>query len=466
MLRKQASSRVTKPVQRSQIIAKMKTNLLLAVVSSLAPSCQCGCASTRLRKRVKIALAVFLLALIGLAAWEGLRRQGLTLPVGNGTPAISLGERHGLILASDGSLWSWGSDFLGWPVLGLGNRASHSTRLRRIGHDTNWVRISAGEDHNLAIKSDGTLWTWGESVQDRFTRPTMIGVPVPAAPGNDWKQAAAGGIHSAALKRDGTLWAWGNNWAGSVGIASTNGSSVPVQVGSATNWIKVWAKGLETAALQSDGSLWYWGENPTWALAQQGIQVFIPTRVSPDTNWVDVGFGVETILAIKSDGTLWAWGQQAHVYTGDSDPATESIPTRVGTDSDWQTFSDCTGWWCQGLTKKDGSLWFMDASDGKSNGPRSPYKPVQFRRVEFQKDYAAYSAGAVHAAAPGVHGPIGVVLTRQGEVWTWGMVLGDPQTLKSRSEALLAGFAGLFSKASLPDVPPVFRERPWQLRND
>jgi alpha-tubulin suppressor-like RCC1 family protein len=179
-----------------------------------------------------------------------------------------------------------------------------------------------------------------------------------------------------------------------------------------------------------------------------------------------VGFGVSTILAIKSDGTLWAWGQQAHVFTGDSDPATESIPTRVGTDSDWRTISDCTDWWCQGLTKKDGSLWFMDASDGKPNGPQSPFKPVRFRRVEFQKDYAAYAAGAVHAAAPGVHGPIGVVLTRQGEVWTWGMVLGDPPTLKSRSEALLAGVASLFSKISPPAPPPVFREKPWQLRHD
>ena len=57
--------------------------------------------------------------------------------MGNGTPAISLGERHGLILASDGSLWSWGSDFLGWPVLGLGNVAPQ-TRLRRVGNETNW----------------------------------------------------------------------------------------------------------------------------------------------------------------------------------------------------------------------------------------------------------------------------------------------------------------------------------------
>lgn len=243
----------------------------------------------------------------------------LGLPVGKGSPAISLGERHGLILASDGSLWSWGSDFLGWPVLGLGNRPSQSTSLRRIGNETNWVSIAAGTAHNLAV---------------------------------------------------------------------------------------------------------------------------------------------------KSDGSLWAWGRQAHVYTGASDQAQDATPTRVGTDSDWRTISASAGWWCQGLTKKDGSLWLMDASDGQSNGPQSPYQPVRFRRVALQKDYVVYAGGAVHAASPGVHGPIGVVLTRDGEVWTWGMVLGDPPTLKSRSLALLASIANFFHlKTSSPDPPPVFREQPWRLRN-
>lgn len=411
-------------------------------------------------------LAIALVMMVSGSLNDPLRRGRLKLPVGKGIPAVGLSERHGLILASDGSLWSWGSDFLGWPVLGLGSSTHQTIRLRRIGNETNWISISAAEDHNLAIKQDGTLWTWGESVHDRFTRPTPIPTPIPAAPGNGWKQAAAGGIHSAALKKDGTLWAWGDNWAGSVGIASTNGSSVPVQIGSATNWIRVWAGLLETVAMQTDGSLWYWGENPDPRFAQGAGQVFTPMRISEDTNWVDVGFGVNTVFAIKSDGTLWAWGRQAHVHTGASEEAQDAIPTRVGTNSDWQTFASCAGWWCQGLTKKDGSLWFMDASDGKSNGPRAPYNPVKFRRIELQKDGVAYAAGAAHAAGNGLHGPIGVVLTRDGEVWTWGMILGDPPTLLSRLQRLMAGFgATLHLKIPTGDPEPTYRDQPWQLRN-
>jgi hypothetical protein len=108
----------------------------------------------------------------------------------------------------------------------------------------------------------------------------------------------------------------------------------------------------------------------------------------------------------------------------------------------------------------------MDASEGKPNGPRAPYKPVQFRRVEFSKDYVAYAAGATHAAAPGVHGPIGVVLTRDGEVWTWGMILGDPPTLMSRLQDLAAGFAAkLHFRIPAGEPDAVYRDKPWQLRN-
>lgn len=421
-------------------------------------------------KTVIIAAILLIFAIAIIITISG-PKERLKLPVGKGIPAINLGERHGLILASDGSLWSWGSDFLGWPVLGLRNFTNKTTILRRIGNETTWVGISAGTSHNLAIKSDGTLWAWGENFWYQLGDGTrsVRDTPVPSAPGNDWKQASACGVFSVALKKNGTLWSWGDNWAGQLGIGNTNRPNPrPVQVGSSTNWIKVWSGVLETVALQSDGSLWYWGENPNPAFAQGANQIVAPTRISPDTNWVDVGFGVNTVLAIKSDGTLWTWGRNAHVYTGVSDQSQDAIPIRVGTNSDWRSFSSSPGWWCQGLIKKDGSLWFMDASQGKPNGPQPPYLPVQFRRIEFPKDYAAYCAGATHAAAPGVHGPIGVVLTRDGEVWTWGMVLGDPPTLKSRLQTLASRLAVCFHfKTKIPpgDPDPIYREKPWQLPN-
>ncbi len=422
-----------------------------------------------LRGKSALVIVTFLLAGIAIAfllSRNDLSETGrLRLPTGTRTPAIALGQRHGLILASDGSLWSWGSDFLGWPVLGQTN-ANRYTSLHRIGNETNWQSICASHSRNLAIKTDGTLWTWGMNVGFRFSKPAFFRVPTQVATGNDWIQAAAGVIHSIALKRDGTLWGWGDNSAGSVGIGTNRGSGIPLQIGSATNWTRAWAGGLETVAMQSDGSLWYWGENPNPAIPQGANQIFDPTRVNDDTNWLDVGFGVNTVFAIKSDGTLWAWGRHADVYTGASSPAECATPRQVGTNSDWRAFARCADWWIQGIIKKNGSLWVMDASEDKPNGPATPAQPPRFFPVKSEKKIAAFASGAVHATAPGAHGSITVILTPDGEVWTWGMVLGDPASLSFWLQARAVQIANFFHiKAPPPTPPPVFRDRPWQLRN-
>jgi len=86
--------------------------------------------------------------------------------------------------------------------------------------------------------------------------------------------------------------------------------------------------------------------------------------------------------------------------------------------------------------------------------------------VEFEKEAVAYAGGAVHAAGAGIHGPIEVIVTREGEVWTWGMILGDPPTLKSRAQDVMTKIAGRFKSGLSPlDPPPVYRTKPWQLRN-
>jgi len=341
----------------------------------------------------------------------------LKLPTGNITPMIGYGYSHDvIILASDGSLWSWGEERLGWPVLGLANTNIQNTvSLRRIGNETDWVSIAVGDSQNLAIKSDGTLWAWGENLDyqlgdgTKITRPT----PVPSIPGNDWKQAATG-TSSFALKNDGTLWAWGNNWAGQLGIGSTKISTNAVQVGTSTNWIKVLGGGIQTVGLQSDGSLWFWGS--LTGDSEDTNKFLVPTRISPDINWVDACFGYFTVLALKSDGTLWTWGLDAEIYTGASDKSLNATPVQVGTENDWQSISSSRGCFYHILRKKNGSLWALDASEHRTIKPASEYKPVALKKINFNKDIAAYAAGGDN---------IGIILTHDGEVWTWGRVLGQ-----------------------------------------
>lgn len=340
------------------------------------------------------------------------RQSGLfKLPPGNRSPSASIYDSFGFVLAPDGSLWTWGAEDLGWPVLGIPG-VRNTPMLRRIGTSTDWTSVSAGS-HCLATKADGTLWGWGANFRHQLGAgrerawPTMKVV----LPGNDWKQAVASGAHSLALKADGTLWAWGDNWAGQLGIGTTQDATNATRVGTSTNWTKIWANGVVSLGQQSDGTLWQWGS----LLANESdTNHTTPAQVSPDTNWTDLCFGYSTAFGLKSDGTLWCWGLNANYYTHASTDLNPT-PGEIGSNSDWQACSSGGGFYLL-LQKRDGSLWALDASDHRMVKPPNEYRPVTLRKIDFRKDVAAFAAG---------RDDIGLVITRDGELWTWGTVLGE-----------------------------------------
>jgi alpha-tubulin suppressor-like RCC1 family protein len=329
-----------------------------------------------MNKRSRWAIAIFVaIAFLGLVFFSGRgcgnNPTSWKLPAGKIKPAVAIGDSHGVILASDGSLWTWGENASGWMVLGLGNSVTTQACLRRIGSDTDWVEVAVGGSSTLALKADGTMWGWGANYFGQLgdgTRLPQQSAPVRSVPGTNWKQVATSGIHSVALKRDGTLWSWGDNWAGQLGNGTTNRSLVPVQAGTSSNWTRIWANLIANVGQQADGSLWFWGwdyssSKKSSSVPIQGCSIPIPTRVSPDTNWVDVGMGDWMVFAVKSDGTLWAWGREAHVFTG-ADATADPFPTRVGTDTDWRACAPFAHH-CPLFMRRDGSLWVLDGSDSR-----------------------------------------------------------------------------------------------------
>ena len=209
-----------------------------------------------MRKRTRVATvsAGVVISLIVLL-WHFDARRSLKLPTGKGRAVATMGYGHGVIVASDGSLWVWGQQDLGWPALGMGY-VEHQPFLKRLGKDRDWVDVAADTAHTLALKADGTIWAWGENHSWELGdgTKTMRSTMVPSVPGHDWKQVAAG-LHGLALKKDGSLWSWGRNEHGELGLGDTKDRHTPTRVDSGNDWAAVASNTLIAPAFKKAGGL-------------------------------------------------------------------------------------------------------------------------------------------------------------------------------------------------------------------
>jgi alpha-tubulin suppressor-like RCC1 family protein len=139
-------------------------------------------------------------------------------------------------------------------------------------------------------------------------------------PGTTWKQACGNFSGIAAVKTDGTLWTWGRNNQGSLGNNQHNTQySSPVQI-PGTNWDQVGNNYDTKSAIKTDGSLWTWGDNNSGQLGQNQPEASdrsSPVQI-PGTTWkyIASGTGLSFNLAIKTDGTLWGWGRNTSATLG------------------------------------------------------------------------------------------------------------------------------------------------------
>src|SRR5215210_7760298 len=146
---------------------------------------------------------------------------------------IAAGGWHSLVVCTDGSVKAFGENATG--ELGNGSNTDSNLPVTPTGL-TGIISVSGGgdqlEEHSLALKSDGTVWTWGWNVDGQLGIGSNIDKTFPVkVPGlTGVIKIAAGTYHVLALKNDGTVWAWGDNISGQIGDNSTTDRTSPVQV--------------------------------------------------------------------------------------------------------------------------------------------------------------------------------------------------------------------------------------------
>lgn len=246
---------------------------------------------------------------------------------------IAAGNAHSFGIASDGYMWSWGLCSHG--QLGHGNVITQDTpQICNTGN--RWVAIDGGEYHSIATDCNGKLYTFGRNnhsqIGSGFSGALRTSVDVESSV-LQWNQISGADGSFAAVRSDGTLWAWGNNNNGQLGDGTNATRSVPVMIGTDTNWVFVAMKKSSTIALKCDGTLWAWGNN---ADGQLGIgnktNQKSPVQVGSSGLWISVNNGGSHMLGIQVDGSLWAWGKNNNGQLGDNSQTQSSIPVKVGSD--------------------------------------------------------------------------------------------------------------------------------------
>jgi alpha-tubulin suppressor-like RCC1 family protein len=246
----------------------------------------------------------------------------------------------------------WGQGNTG--ALGLGTTASHSSPVQMAG---SWVSIVAGSANDtadltftMAIKTNGTLWAWGDNGNGELGVGNRTDYSSPVQVPGSWTQVYPAVVGSnnftVAIRNDGTLWGWGDNTYGMMCASATTFAafSSPVQLASGS-WVSASASNGYWMAIRNDSTLWGAGSNTTGGLTKAYAATKISSPVQIAGSWSQISCGNSNIdfggpiLGIKTNGSLWAWGINDDGSLGIGTTADSSSPTQIGTATNWKQVS-------------------------------------------------------------------------------------------------------------------------------
>lgn len=302
--------------------------------------------------------------------------------------AVAAGGAHSLALSKDGTVWAWGNNEFGQAGYGQVDQFKKSYVPRQVQDLTDVVAIAAGMDYSLALKSDGTVWAWGNNENGNLGRPssslittTPVQVEVDGY-GNkltDVTKISAGSNFALALKKDGTVWTWGGLYVDDEGVH--NAVSMAEQVYSLTDVISISAGWSHSLALKNDGSVWGWGNNQLFQLGDRsaGESWNNPLKISGLDHVQAIAAGCYLSLALKTDGTVWSlggsiWGQLGDGVSFEEEPAAIT-PVQVKGLSNVTAIASGLGF---GIARQSGgNIWAWGANSAGQLGNNTIGGPIQ-----------------------------------------------------------------------------------------
>ena len=333
------------------------------------------------------------------------------------------------------------------------------------------VQVAAGQFFSLALKEDGTVWSWGGNSYGELGDGTTLNNATPRriAGLSNIKEIAAGFSHALAVHEDGSVYAWGKNEYGQVGDFTTTNRLTPTTVLDKSEKCFSISAGETHSMAVSPSDIYTWGDNSYKQLGtdvidytEEGAFVlpFVTDPVLVENMLIDgpliaIATGNRNSIALKSDGTILVWGESGQMGLDDTNKYEwiiefTSIPAKAvfaggyhtfiqhenGTiyasgNNGWGQFGDGTlvsttsltpvpsltnirmlegGYYCSFAVKEDGSLYAWGENDSGSLGLGDWDVPITPTLVTGISDVIDVSSCYSHTLA----------VTANGQVYAWG----------------------------------------------
>ncbi len=239
--------------------------------------------------------------------------------------SVSSGDFHTCAVKSDGTVWCWGDNTSG--ELGNGVPGVDFFTAQEVAVISNALEVSAGGAHTCARLNDGRITCWGAGGSGQLGNGLTADIAVPISRDTGITTAidvSAGEAHTCAVKTDNTVWCWGNNASGQLGDGTQNNTRLsPVQVSGINNAIAVSAGGNHTCALLTGGTVWCWGDNSFGQLGNSSTPQITPLPNSSTpvltsiiTYVLALSAGANHTCAVNNVGTVYCWGDDSSGQVG------------------------------------------------------------------------------------------------------------------------------------------------------
>jgi len=306
------------------------------------------------------------------------------------------------------------------------------------------VSVAAGNGHTVALKRDGTVWTWGRNLEGELGDGTTTNRNSPVQVSITNVVAVAAGLyHSVALKKDGTVWMWGAD--------NTTSGTTPRQVSGLRGVSQIAAAWDHSLALQTDGErsgvLWAWGNGTPGAYGSAlgdgtASARSTPVRVASLSNAVLVSTGESNALALTQDGSLWAWGHNVYGQLGDGTSTDQAVPEMIGTSFNGANVLSMTVARNTSLVTTNVRLGARNITWGWGYNYQSS---IGDGTVNSGYTYPVQNLMSNADTVVGGSGYQVLALTRDSSVWSWGNntygMLGQGNTTDSPTPTVISGFA-------------------------